>query len=348
MNIGGMQRVMSELLWNLAENKFADIHLILYGRNRKDFYTIPDSVKIYKPQYKIDNYGIIRYLIYIIFYLRKTVKKTNPYSILSFGEVWNNIVLISLLFLKFKIFVSDRCKPDKSLGIIQDIFRKILYKKATGVIVQTEKAKNIYSKNAMNKNVIVIGNPIKKTNENNFSITKENIILTAGRFIPSKNFELLIDIFLKVQFADWKLVILGDDVPGYSIKNKLKRKIKDKNGTNKVCLEGNVKNINEYYLKSKIFAFTSSSEGFPNVIGEAMSMGLPIVAFDCVAGPSDLITDNETGFLIKLLDLETFSEKLLTLMHDANKREEMGRKGKVFIEKYASNVITEKYFNVLV
>jgi len=46
--------------------------------------------------------------------------------------------------------------------------------------------------------------------------------------------------------------------------------------------------VKAYYLKSKIFAFTSNSEGFPNAIGEAQSAGLPVIAFDCIAGSSEL------------------------------------------------------------
>jgi glycosyltransferase involved in cell wall biosynthesis len=67
----------------------------------------------------------------------------------------------------------------------------------------------------------------------------------------------------------------------------------------KVFLEGEQKEIDPWYHRAKLFAFTSSSEGYPNVVGEALSAGLPVVAYDCIAGPSDMIDDGKTGILFR-------------------------------------------------
>ena len=74
------------------------------------------------------------------------VKVIQPHSILSFGELWNNLVLISLIGLKYPVYISDRCKPDKSFGLFQHLLRKWLYPLASGMIAQTEKANEIYQK----------------------------------------------------------------------------------------------------------------------------------------------------------------------------------------------------------
>ena len=86
----------------------------------------------------------------------------------------------------------------------------------------------------------------------------------------------------------------------------MRRIIADNNAEDKVFLEGKQADVETYYFKSKVFAFTSSSEGFPNVIGEAMSARLPVIAFDCIAGPSEMIKDNENGFLIPLFNFGQF------------------------------------------
>ncbi|MDZ7634136.1 MAG: glycosyltransferase [Bacteroidales bacterium] len=78
--------------------------------------------------------------------------------------------------------------------------------------------------------------------------------------------------------------------------------------------KGYQSDTDNYYRRSRIFAFMSSSEGFPNVLGEALSAGLPVVSYDCLAGPSDLISDGDNGFLIPLFDRELFKEKLTLLM----------------------------------
>ena len=81
-----------------------------------------------------------------------------------------------------------------------------------------------------------------------------------------------------------------------------------------IKLVGEQKDVEFYYKLADIFVFTSSVEGFPNVLGEALSSGLPVVSYDCIAGPADMITNGENGFLIPVFDDEQFSQKLLYLM----------------------------------
>jgi glycosyltransferase involved in cell wall biosynthesis len=128
---------------------------------------------------------------------------------------------------------------------------------------------------------------------------------------------------------------------------RLQRLVADLGATSKVELAGKQYNVEEYYLKSKIFAFTSSSEGFPNVIGEAMSAGLPVVAFDCIAGPAELIRDGENGFLVPLFDYALFQEKLELLMDDEQLREKFGRAATVSIQRFSVSSIGNKFYSFL-
>ena len=134
------------------------------------------------------------------------------------------------------------------------------------------------------------------------ALRKENIVLSVGRLIRSKHHDKLIEIFSHVA-PGWKLIIVGDDSQKQNNMILLKDLIPKLNMNEKIILAGNQSDVDSYYLKSKIFAFTSSSEGFPNVVGEAMSAGLAVVAFDCVAGPSELIQSGETDFWYQFLIL---------------------------------------------
>ena len=299
---------MSEILDEFSKDETLELHLILYGITREIFYKIPENVKIHLPDFEFNNNYRTFYTLKTLYFLRKTIRKINPKTILSFGELWNNLVLLASYGLKNPIFISDRCQPDKSLGKIHDFLRKILYPNAKGIIAQTQKAKDIYQKIYKNKNIQVIGNPIRTITPNH-SIAKENVVLSVGRLINSKHHDELIKLFVKIKRSNWKLIIVGDDALNQSNKFKLQTLIEMLKVEESVILAGKQTDVESYYLKSKIFVLTSSSEGFPNVIGEAQSAGLPVVAFDCLAGPSDLIEDDMNGYLIPVFDYKNFQKK---------------------------------------
>lgn len=337
---------MAELADYFSVKDQLDLHLILYDSKRELFYKIPNKLQVHLPDFEfIDRNRLINSLKTAL-YLRRTVKKLKPDSVLSFGEYWNSFVLISLIGLEYPIFISDRCSPAKRFGFIHSVLRKILYPRASGIIAQTSVAMNYYSRLFRHKNVRVIGNPIKFISPpaNN---ERENIVLMVGRFVSGKNQDRLIEIFLDLNLPDWKLMLVGYDHLKQNNSEKLRALIKDRDAENKVILTGKVSDIELYYRKSKIFAFTSTSEGFPNVIGEAMSAGLPVVAFDCVAGPSEMVISNNNGYLIPLNDYVQFSEKLKALMLNENLRNRMGSSAILSISNLSVKIIGEKYLEFI-
>lgn len=345
-NSGGMERVMSQIVNYVAENKNDELHLLMYGAGcEKIFFDISKKVTIHIPQFKYSAGNRRMYAIKALKFIRQTVKLISPDTILSFGEIWNNFVLLALYGLKYPIYISDRCRPNKSFGRFHDTLRKWLYPKSTGVIAQTEKAKQIYLTQFKHDNIVVIGNPIRQIEDR--GIARENIVVSVGRLIDTKNFDQLIDIFAKIDAPDWKLVIVGGDANQQTNMSKLQKQIDDCQLNARVILAGQQKDVESYLLKSKIFAFTSSSEGFPNVIGEAMSAGLPVVAYDCIAGPSDMIEDGMNGYLIPLFDKKKYGYKLRELMLDEESVKRMGGYASQSIQRFNVNQITEAYYHVL-
>ncbi|MDN3676680.1 glycosyltransferase [Flavobacterium paronense] len=342
LHAGGMERVMSELLNEFHKDTSLELHLVLYGIKPEIFYKIPNNISIYKPSFVFDNRYRFYYTIKTLLFLRKQLKTINPNTILSFGEIWNNFVLIATLGCKFPVFVSDRCQPNKSLGKLHDFLRKKLYPRAAGIIAQTENAKAVFGKLYSNNNIEVIGNPIREITSTQ-EIQKENIVLSVGRLIASKHHDVLIRLFVAMKQSDWKLVIVGDDAIKQQNKIKLKQLIDSLGASESVILAGNQTNVEHFYLKSKLFAFTSSSEGFPNVVGEALSSGLPVVCFDSVAGISDMIVDGENGYLIPLFDNDLFQEKLSYLIKNEAVRLQMSSQTKTYIERFSKKSISQKF-----
>jgi GalNAc-alpha-(1->4)-GalNAc-alpha-(1->3)-diNAcBac-PP-undecaprenol alpha-1,4-N-acetyl-D-galactosaminyltransferase len=346
LQAGGMERVMSELLNYFAASNRYHVHLVLYGIKRDVFYDISKDIIVYRPSFEFDNSKRLLSTIKTNFFLRKTIQKINPIAALSFGERWNSMVLLALLGTKVPLYVSDRAQPNKSLGKLHDALRKWLYPKAKGIIAQTEKALAIYKAMYAHDNFKVIGNPIRQIPAQD--IPRENCILMVGRYIKSKQQDVLIEIFSKLNAPDWKLVLVGYDHLKQSNQSAWEALAKKLNVADRVVFSGKQADVERYYLSSKIFAFSSASEGFPNVVGEAMSAELPVVSFDCIAGPSDLIINETNGFLIPLGDNELFVEKLQVLIDDSGLREAMAIKSKQLIQKFELNYICNEFESFLV
>ncbi len=346
LQVGGMERVMSTIATFLAHKPDIEVHLLMYGIHPVLFYEIPSRVIVHKPDFRFNNKFRLYYTIKTMFYVRNRIKEIDPVSILSFGEYFNNLVLLSLIGLKKSIFVSDRCQPTKSLGFLHDLLRRWLYPQAAGVIVQTEKARIVYKESIKNSRLIVIGNPVQELT-NPSDCPRENIVLTVGRLIKSKNIDAIIKAFASINLPGWRLVIVGDDALKQQTKNDLIELIRSLNFEDRITLTGLRDDVRTYYEKSKIFAFASVSEGFPNAIGEAMSAGLPVVAYDCIAGPSEMISDGHDGFLVPMGESKLFIDRLHSLMQNPDLREHLGSQAKNSIKRFSVNSICGKYYEIL-
>lgn len=344
---GGMERVMAELANYFAVHNNTSVHFIFFGKFTELFYQLHNNIIVHDYKKKFDDKLRILEIIKRLLYVRNTVKQINPDAILSFGIHWNNFVLLSLIGLHYKVFVSDRGSPLRRYSFINRFLRKILYRAASGIIAQTSIAKEETLKVLPFSNITVIGNPIRPIHNLNNTVLKDNIILSVGRLISTKHHDRLIKIFSRLNAPGWKLVIVGGNALKENNYDKLQQKIIDLNLGDTVILEGTQKNVDEYYLKSKIFAFTSSVEGFPNVLGEALSAGLPVVSYNCIAGPSDMIQDGNNGYLVPLFNDDLFLNRLQILIDDEKLRRDMSQNAKESIKVFDIENICSRYYSFL-
>lgn len=148
----------------------------------------------------------------------------------------------------------------------------------------------------------------------------EKKVLAIGRFAEQKGFDLLLRSWAIVEKTadDWTLEIVGDGFQKKELENMIENL-----GLKNVLLSPFTKNIKEKYQDASVYVLSSRYEGFVLVLLEAMSMSLPVVAFDCHTGPRELVDDGRNGFLVPPLDTRQLAEKLLLVMTNETLRKEM-------------------------
>lgn len=308
---GGTERVIAHLLTKWCKNGI-ESSLILLNQD-PIFYEIPDCVKLYE----IGKLSPKHYLDKLKKYseVRKIIKSISPDIVLSMPEEIGIFLIGALLGTKIPVVVSERnnpwVMPNKK---VTRVLRKLLYPFADGIIFQTNQAALFFSKKIQKKGII-LPNPLDTSRiPEPFDGEREKVIIGAGRLEPQKNFSLLIDAFKEFyqQHQDYKLVIYGDG----RLRKQLEYEIENARlpaGT--IELPGRVSDLPEKINKATAFVLSSDFEGMPNVLIEAMAMGVPCISTDCPpGGPAQLIKHSENGFLVPVRNKEKLINCLNTLV----------------------------------
>ncbi|MER5468308.1 glycosyltransferase family 4 protein [Streptomyces sp. NPDC002935] len=149
-----------------------------------------------------------------------------------------------------------------------------------------------------------------------------NVIAAAGRLVPAKRFDLLIEAFAKVvaERPEWSLRIYGTGAD----KDRLKDLIDDRGLAGRARLMGPTARIEAEFAQASIVASASDAESFGMTLVEAMRCGVPVVSTDCPLGPAEIIHDRVDGRLVPVGDADALSAALLELIDDEPVRRRMG------------------------
>ena len=184
--------------------------------------------------------------------------------------------------------------------------------------------------------VCVIPNVVNLNRRGRFSNCQSKSVIFVGRLCVQKDIHSLLQIWSLVhqRFPEWQLHIYGACENG---SESLPSTIERMNAN--ITLHQPTRQIFDKYLESSLLLLTSQYEPFGLVLPEAMSCGLPIVAFDCPYGPADIIIDDQDGFLIKNRDIHAFAEKVCLLIENPELRKMMGQAGVLSAQRYDASRI---------
>ena len=337
LNAGGAERVVSLLANELSLTN--DIVIITLSKD-EPFYKLNDSITI--KQLGVLKLGtnplesIVSNLV-LIYKVTLLIRSLKIKNLICFMTTSNVLGIIAGKLSNIKVTISERANPKfKDVGYWNFLRRKT-YKLADRLVVQSEEISNYFKSIVDERKISIIPNPIKIVNSNKNK--KKKIILTVGRVDANKNQEQIIKSFSSVKQEGWKLIICGDG----SLLSKLKELVIALNMNDAVEFKGIVKNIEKQYERASIFAFSSLSEGFPNVLLEAMNYGCACISTDCPTGPSMLIKNKVNGFLIPLADEVSYTNHLQKLIDDEKNRNMLVSNAKSGLEHYSLNKVAEQW-----
>ncbi|HGF7147563.1 TPA: glycosyltransferase [Vibrio cholerae] len=166
----------------------------------------------------------------------------------------------------------------------------------------------------------VIYNPVAKHVEDYAKahdltqIEKQDYLLCVGRLEKQKAFHYAIEGFagIATDFPTLRLKIVGQG----SLEQSLKQCAQDLGVADRVDFEGFQADMIPYYLHAKATLLTSLYEGFPNVLIESITLGTPVVAFDCPSGPREIIQEGVNGYLADYQLVASLERKCRLVLED--------------------------------
>lgn len=376
-SLGGEQRVTTIIANNLIKNGFEICFATTdevkndykkYNMNEKikvykidNFYTVVNKLigKMYRLLRKInDKTGIFKHNLYILkkFYLTSNQKKqlinffgknkfdyiigvgSDYYTRLNIIEDKINQKIISWQHNSYEAYFRTYGRRFYN----QDALVDYVFEKSDKYIVLTDDSRNKILKN-LNYSTIVLNNPNSFSNTNQISL-KNKFFVSAGRFEYVKNFKGLLNSF--IIFAnknkDWKLFIYGEGKEKYECEQMIKKY----NLQDRIFLPGTTDNMESVYQQGTIYLLSSLWEGWPMVITEAMSYGLPIISYD---HPfiHEMFGDYKCGLTARKFDETEFAEKMLELVNDEVLMKKISDNEIKQIKKFDIKIIIKKWIKLL-
>lgn len=192
--------------------------------------------------------------------------------------------------------------------------------------------------------VYAIANPVQ-SHEIHYD-TASRTILSAGALLPIKGYDLAIEVAKHIlpNRPEWRWIICGEGPE----REHLECLIRESGLEKQVFLPGTVRDMETQYRSAAMVAMTSHMEGLPMVLLEAKSYGLPLVSFDIMTGPRDIIEDEVNGYLIPPDNVGVMAGKLSSLMDNEKLRASFSNASQIGMENFEWKRVLGQWETLLV
>lgn len=178
------------------------------------------------------------------------------------------------------------------------------------------------------------------------SSLSEKRIISVGRLAREKAYEDLLDVMKLVheQEPDWHLDIIGDGAQRNLLSDRIYNEHLDY-----IKMHGfqQKDDINQLLSQSSIYVMTSVTESFGIVLIEAMSYGIPCIAFSSAEGACAIIENETNGYLIKHRDKEAMANRIVQLIQNPKQRKKLGTHARETSLKYTKDEVKKIWIKIL-
>ncbi|MCG8236933.1 glycosyltransferase family 4 protein [Tenacibaculum finnmarkense] len=347
---GGTERTTYIVASGLAERGY-DVYLFSTKGKVEDIaYEYSDKINFVIQKTNANKlFSFIRYIYYLSRFL-----VNNKITTLVSVEVMSVLFTFPALLLTFRrkktqYVVWEHFNASVTLDKkIRVWCRELASKYANTVVTLTQRDVVLWkNKFKVKSDIVSIPNasPFKVSDKAYACDSKK--IISIGRLTDQKGFDKLITIVSKLKqqedITGWKFQIIGSGED----KEALEKQIKDLDVEDVVEMVPNTPKIKEYYQNASFLAMTSRFEGLPMTLLEAQSYGLPLIAYDCLTGPSEVINDGNNGFLIPDNNEDYFINKLKELMNNQVLRKKMSIQAKLDVANFSEEKIINKWIDLI-
>ena len=282
------------------------------------------------------------------FKLRSYLKKQQFDYIIDFRHRINpkmEWVFLHFIYRNFKfIYTIHSSRLESYLTNNEMIAEQIILKSHKIVGVSNFIKQKIESK-FKTKSVEVIPNSVLIHSVSKVEKLPYQYIIAVGRLVPLKQFDKLIESYANSNLPQKNihLVIFGIGENQISLENQISElKIE-----NKVHLLGFKENVWDYISNAKFLVLTSQYEGFPMTILESLSLGIPVVSFDCESGPNEMIINDYNGILVDNQNFKELTHKLNTFVEDEVLYQNCKNNAQSSVSKFGSNITVNSWLQIL-
>lgn len=366
---GGVERVVSFKASYFAEQLGYDVTVIVTeGKGRDCYFPLSDKVKVINYELGFEELWRASFLKKVFLYLTKQRR----YKRLLKAELLRIRPDFTISMLRREInFLTSIHDGSKKIGELHvnranyrnfeandsNVFKRLFaqfwmkslvskLKRLDQLVVLTDKSKSSLPELS---NVSVIPDPIPMNQgdrshdsvQNQGPVPLIRRVVTIGRYAYQKGYDLLLQAWAEVEkhYPDWSL-----DIYGMGDQTDYRQLMSDLGIDARRCrLNGPVDDVVKTYTDSSVFVLSSRFEGFGLVLVEAMACGLPVVSFDCPAGPDEIITDGVDGLLVPSGDVHALAGKLMTLMSDEDLRKRLGQQARQSARRYEMAAIATQW-----